>query len=553
MRRKTRLWSSVGALILLAVMALAACGPSSTGGNGGNGGPKKGGTITTGLYEEPDSLIPEGSVETFADMVDAGIWAPLFYGDNHEVIHAGLATDVPSASNGGISADLMTYKFTLRDGLKWSDGSPLTAADVVFTLNLFKNKDFGKKQTFAASEISSVSSSGNTVTVQLNTPDVTFLALSLTDPLIFAPLPQSVFGSMAPADVLKSPQAFQPTVVSGPFTITDRTKADHITLHRNPNYYQPGLPYLDGITFRIITDQNTILTALKNGEIQTAWDLDINKLTDYKNIPGYTAWVDPSPGSFEAIYFNEKNPILADPVVRKAITQGIDRSAIINQIWLGQAKPTCDDGAGTFADDPTLDNCYTLDATAAASALDADGWKMSSDGYRHKGGKTLELRYSTTAGKTYREQTELIVQDELKKNIGMKIDIVNNPADTFFGTQLYDYSAYDIAEFANSLSYDPDNFTQWESDQTTDKGGFNVSDYVSTDADAQIKAERSSADQATRTAAFHKLYQDIINDVPAMYYYKYPNIAAYANNIHNYTPSPVGPSETWNIWEWYKS
>jgi peptide/nickel transport system substrate-binding protein len=546
----------VGALILLAGMAFAACGPSATT-NGGHGsptaGPKRGGTITDGLYEEPDSLLPEASVETFADMVDAGIWAPLFYGDNNEVIHAGLAMDVPTTANGGISADLKTYKFTLRDGLKWSDGSPLTADDVVFTLNLFKDKAYGKKQTFASSEIDSVSSSGNTVTIQLNTPDVTFLALSLTDPLIFAPLPRSVFGSMMPADVRKSPQAFQPTVVSGPFTITDRAKADHITLKRNPNYYQSGLPYLDGVTFRIITDQNTILTALKSGEIQSAWDLDINKLNDYKNITGYTAWVDPSPGSFEAIYFNEKNPILADPVVRKAITQAIDRSAIINQIWLGQAKPTCDDGPGTFADEPSLDNCYTLNPAAAASALDGDGWKMGSDGYRHKGGKTLELRYSTTAGKAYREQTELVVQDELKTNIGMKIDIVNNPADTFFGTQLYDYTAYDIAEFANSLSYDPDNFTQWESDQTTDKGGFNVSDYVSTDADAQIKIERGTDNQATRTTAFHQLYQDIVNDLPAMYYYKYPNIAAYANNLHNYTPSPVGPSETWNIWEWWVS
>ncbi len=186
MRSKARLWTAGAGVFLLAAMLLSACGPSATT-SGNTTGPKHGGTITDGLYEEPDSLLPEGSVETYADMVDATIWAPLFYGDNTGVIHAGLATDVPTPSNGGISSDLMTYKFTLRDGLKWSDGSPLTVNDVVFTLNLLKNPAFGGKSTFAAKEITSVSNSGNTVTIQLNKPDITFLELSLTDPLDLRP------------------------------------------------------------------------------------------------------------------------------------------------------------------------------------------------------------------------------------------------------------------------------------------------------------------------------------------------------------------------------
>ncbi len=342
--------------------------------------------------------------------------------------------------------------------------------------------------------------------------------------------------------------------MSGPFTITERAKADHITLKANPNYYQTGKPYLAGMTFRIITSQDTILTALKSGEIQTSWFLDINKLTDYKAIQGYSVVTDKSPGSYEAIYFNETNPILADPVVRKAISQSINTADIINKIWQGIAVPTCDDGTGTFAHDLSLIPCYTYDPTSAAAALTADGWVIGSDNYRHKDGKTLELRYSTTAGKAYREQTQLIVQAALKTNIGMKIDIVNQPADAFFGTQLYDYSAFDIAEFANSLTYDPDNHVQWACNQFTDQpGGFNISHYCNPDVDANIKIEQTNADIATRTTAFHKIYQDIINDLPAMYYYAYPNIAVKVNNLQNYAPSPVGPSETWNVWDWYLS
>jgi peptide/nickel transport system substrate-binding protein len=536
---------------LLATLTLTACGHTSSS-NGGNT-PKFGGTITDGLFEEPDSLLPELSVETYSDLVDAAIWAPLYYGDNTGVIQPGLATPVPTAANGGISPDAKTYTIHLRSGLKWSDGSPLTSDDVAFTLNLFKNPSYGAKTQ--ASEFANIASvttpDPTTVVINLSKPDVVFLALALTDPLSFAPLPKSVFGSMSPASVSKSSQAFQPTVTSGPFTVSDRVKSDHITVVKNPNYFQAPKPYLDKIVFKIIPDQNTILTALQSGTIDTSWFLDVNQLAAYRAISGYQVALDKTPGSFEAIYFNMTNPFLADLKVRQAITMGIDVTPIIQNIWKGIASLTCDDGPGTFAHDPSLIPCYTYNQSQAMATLQGDGFTMGSDGYFHKGGKTLELRYSTTAGKAYREQTETIVQDQLHK-IGIKIDIVNYPSDTFFGSVLADYSKFDIAEFANALTYDPDNHTQWGCDQFLPVG-FNISHWCNQDAETQIKKELSDPNQADRTAAFHQLYKDILTDLPAMFYYQFPNISCATQRLHNYAPSPTGPSETWNVWDWWLS
>lgn len=551
MLRKRTLLSVVATLGMLAILVLTACGPTAT--SGGNSGPKKGGTIVDALYEEPDSLLPEQSIETFSDLVDATIWAPLLYGDNTGKIQPGLATVVPSASNGGISADLKTYTVHLRSGLKWSDGSPLTADDVVFSLNLMRGSAYGAKtQATELGEITSVTSPDpQTVVITLSKGDVAFMALALTDPLNFAPIPKSVFGSMDPASIAKSTQNFQPTVTSGPFIIKDRAKSDHITLARNPNYFQAGKPYLDGITFKIITDQTTVLQAFQSHTIDAGWFLSVTNLAQYKALSGYNVVYDKSPSTFEAIYFNETNKWLSDLQVRKAITQGIDASVLINNVWKGIAKPTCDDAPGTFAHDTALIPCYHFDATAAKATLTADGFTMGSNGYFTKGGQTLEMRYSTTANNAYRQQSETIVQDQLKQ-IGIKVDIVNYPADTYFGSVLYDYTKYDIAEFANSLGYDPDNHTQWACDQFTPTG-FNVSHYCNQTVDQNIKTELGTADQAARTQAFHTIYQQILTDLPAMYYYTFPDIAAATTRLHNYAPSALGPSETWNVWEWYLS
>src|SRR5229473_1514053 len=124
------------------------------------------GTWIDDLYEEPDSLLPNASNETFAAMMMYGLYAPMIYSTPAGQVMPGLVTPVPTASNGGISADARTWTFHFRSGLKWSDGQALDARDMDFTWKLWKNPKFGAINTIAVTDITSadVSADGLTIT-----------------------------------------------------------------------------------------------------------------------------------------------------------------------------------------------------------------------------------------------------------------------------------------------------------------------------------------------------------------------------------------------------
>src|SRR5579863_5825163 len=219
---RSKLWSGIAGVVMLFALMLSACGPTST--TSTSGGPKQGGTIIDGVQEEASSVMPAQSTETFADLVDAAVWATLIYTDNNFTLQPGLLTVVPTTSNGGIAVSGSTETVTLhmRSGLKWSDGQPLTSADVAFAIKTFSDPKYGDKQGFPAGEIASTTTpDANTVVINLNTIDVAFLTLALTDPLVFTPLPMHIYQNMAPGDIAKE---FTPAVTSGPFTISEHVK-----------------------------------------------------------------------------------------------------------------------------------------------------------------------------------------------------------------------------------------------------------------------------------------------------------------------------------------
>jgi len=555
MLKKRSLWSvGVGALVLM-TMLFAACGPS-TGGGGQSTNIVKGGTVINGLYEEPDTLVPYLTNETYAVIVDQALWAPLWYGDNQAVLHSGIA-DLPTASNGLISQDLKSITVHLHSGLKWSDGSPITADDVAFSFNLYSNPDFANTFGFPTTAkddpigfAAATKVDDSTVKLTFNNPYGGSIA-ALADGASSI-VPAKVFSSLKPADIGKSPENFKPSVDSGPFMVSDRVQGDHITLVPNPNYYQPGKPYLGQLTYKIITDQSTILTALQAGTITESWFLDVTKLDSYKAIQGYTTATDANPAGYELLVFNLTNPILSDINVRKALTMSFDTSQLITQLYKGAAKPTCDDHSGTAFHEPNITDCYKYDVAGAKQLLDSAGWVMGSDGFRHKGGKTLELRYSTT-NKASRKATQLLAQDAWK-SVGIKIDLKNYDANVFFGANaqgILHSGNFDIGEFANTLGYAPDDHTLFQSDQTPDKGGSNYMHYSNPQVDAAEHAQQQTADINAQKAAFHIIHAQVIADVPVFYLYSAANIFCYSNKLHNYQPSPLGPTEGWNVWDWW--
>jgi peptide/nickel transport system substrate-binding protein len=555
-------FSLISALVLL----LAACGapttpPSST----TAGAPVKGGTWTDDLYEEPNSLITDASSETFSDMVDQAIYTPLFYGDSQGNLHPGLATVVPTVANGGISSDLKTWTFHLRPGLKWSDGQPLDARDVDFTWKLWMNPKFTPASTVGINLITSadVSSDNLTITFHLKQGFEPFLSAWADG--ISAPLPAHHYQQYAsdPAKILTSSDNLDPSVVSGPFKMSESKPGTDYIVVRNPDYYQAskGYPYLDKVVFRIVPNQDTILKDLQAGTIDSSWFLDVTKTAAYKALTNYKLTSNPKATNFEAIYLDFRNPILGhDAAVRKAMSMAIDHNALINTARRGYATPLCTDhSAGLNPGYQANAPCPQFNPTAAKQLLISDGWTMGSDGYMHKGSEMLSFQYSTTADNLWRADDELILQQNFKA-IGIKLNIQNYPASTFFGPFLgantpspatgAQAGKYDLAEFEDSFTYDADDAALFACNQFPPTGS-NFSYYCNPTLDNLLKQEQSSGNPAARQLIFNQEHQIYLTDFPFITLYSPVDLAMHKVTGNNYNPGPEGASETINIWQWW--
>src|SRR5262249_3298854 len=228
--------SIIGTLLVTGVLPpKAGKSPSQSQGGSGTVGPSTtptlapvtGGTVIDGITQEPNSLLPQRSTAAFALLVQAAIRTPLLSTDNTGGIVPNLAQEVPTTANSGLSQDGLTYTFHIKSSTKWSDGQPVTADDVLYTINLFRDPAYSAQDGFiqAASEIRNVTKTdANTIMITLKKVDAAFLALYFTDVLAFAPLPKHVYGSMAPASLIKSSESFQPTVTNGPFKLSSRVQ-----------------------------------------------------------------------------------------------------------------------------------------------------------------------------------------------------------------------------------------------------------------------------------------------------------------------------------------
>jgi peptide/nickel transport system substrate-binding protein len=539
------------------MLVLAACGATSaaTAPSLRSGGrtPVRGGTWIDDLLGGPDSLLPNFSSETSAALVDDALWAPLIYGTPQGQLMPGLATEVPTVANGGVSPDLLAVTFHLRKGLLWSDGQPLDARDVDFSWRLWSIPQAAAYNTVFVTDIAraEVSRDHLAITFHLKAPLVSFVSQWADGSA--APLPAHLFASIDPAMLAKSLQNLDPQVTSGPFLLRESRPGDHFTLVRNPRYYlaEEGLPYLDQVVFRIAPDQHTILKDLQAGTVDSSWSLDVSQAGAYQRLGGYTVVADPNAYGWEGIWFNFRNQVLADhPEVRQAIAMTTDQQALVQIARHGLAGARCTDHSPLQIPGYTAGlGCPQLhpDFQAANALLAQHGWVKGADGVRARDGVRLEFQYSTTQGNRWRSDVQVINQANWMK-IGIKVDITNYPLSTFFGAFLTRAvpGVYDIAEFAESGAYDPDNASILQCSQTA-----LLTHYCNPKMDALVQQEQSSGNPAVRQQAFDGIHRLELTDFPFVVAFSLPDVAIHKQGTENYAPSVAGMGETINIWQWW--
>ena len=414
----------------------------------------------------------------------------------------GLATKWVASDNG------LTYTYTLRDGLKWSDGQPLTADDVAWTINTSRDQAWINHSS-VTQHLTATAVDATTVKITSSVPDP---KLPTMDVYI---LPRHIWEAKSKDDITKYDAL--DGVGSGPFTLKEWKPNQEWTMVVNPSYYG-GKPKLDQVVFRIYTEGAAMVAALQSGEIDVAHDVPAELFGQLQGKAGIQTVVG-SQGGFTEFAMNagqsglgDGHPALKDITVRHALAKAIDRKAIFDRVLLGQG--TLDDTIGVSPNPewtPKIpaDQQLNYDPAAAKKLLDDAGYKdTNGDGIREMpgGGKPLVFRYAERTESSIAASVRDLITGYLKA-IGIGTD-VSKYDDTQL-TALIGSGKYDLFVWGWTPFVDPDpQLSYFTCDQITKDAaspGSNDSNWCDPAYDKLYTQQNQELDHAKRVDLVHQM------------------------------------------------
>ncbi len=361
-----------------------------------------------------------------------------------------LAKEIPTVGNGGVSADLTSITWTLKEGLLWSDGTPMTSADVKFTAEYCMHPEGGCAQASFFDGVTSVEAmDALTVKVTFNQPKPNPYGpfMGGQSPILQAAQFADCLGAKAP----ECTEANFGPIGTGPFMVTDFRPNDVIQLVANPNYRDASKPAFASVTFKGGGDATAAGRAvMETGEFDYAWNMQLAPDVLAKMAQGGKGKPIAAFGSLvERLEMNltdpssdldadtratvkAPHPFLSDIKVRTALSMAIDRDLLVEVGYGTAGRPTCNlvPAPKVFASDNT--GCLTQDIEGAKALLDQAGWTDSDgDGVRDKDGKKLAILYQTSTNAVRQDFQALIKQ--WWSEIGVETELRNLDASVFFG------------------------------------------------------------------------------------------------------------------------
>lgn len=515
-QRRTALATALAAGALTAFPALAQTQP------------RRGGTVVIALIQEPGGLnrfLTNQSGAILGKMVVEGLFEP----DASGVYRPVLAAELPTLANGGLSGDGLTVRFKLRPGVKWSDGKPLTADDLVFTWQAYADPTSapaGDAITPAWRQIEDVRKLDDLVVeVRMKRPNPAYLEL------FNIVLPRHIFDGKT--TVTNQHPQFRTPLGTGPFMVQEWRTGDSIVFARNPHYREPGKPYLDQVIAKVTPNREVALQSLIRGEVDTMFfpvtgDLPALMKASREGRPIRVA-VQSTKSWVEWLWLNmsdngqpgRPHPVLGDPAMREAIDHAINRQQILDQVFSGLGQLT---GSLIYSGWAATEIAATPFSTAKANQLlDAAGWVRGSDGVRSKGGTRASLRFQTIAGDRTRELYQQMIQQNLR-DVGVEVRIQNVPSNVIFGSHkdggLIKRGNYDILMSRAGYVIDPiswvNNFTTDQIPSAQNVEGGNTMFYSNADYDRLVTQAAASVDREERKRLYARTAQLFAMDRPAL-------------------------------------
>ena len=535
MRYRSRL---LGPLAALLIALAGGCAPETGKGpdEGGKppGAPAYGDIMVEGSIGDASNLIPLLSTDNTSHSIAGLIYNGLVKYDKDINIIGDLAESWDISRNG------LVITFRLRKGVKWHDGAPFTAEDVLFTYRVTTDP---KTPTAYSGDFLKVK--------KAEVLDPHTFRVTYDKP--FAPALMSWSAAMLPKhllegkDITTSPLARHP-VGTGPYRFKEWRTGQKIVLVSNPDYFE-GRPYLDGVVMRIIPDMATMFLELraKGIDMMNLTPLQYTRQTENPffrknyNKHRYLAF------AYTYLGYNLKNPFFADKRVRQAIACAIDKEAVIQGILLGLGQPaTGPFKPGTWAHDPEVKK-YPYDPVKARALLAEAGWRdTDGDGVLDRGGAPFAFEILTNQGNEVRAKTAEIVQKQLAEiGITVKIRIIEWAA---FVNDFINKRRFDAVILGWTIPMDPDLYDVWHSSKTKPEE-LNFISYSSREVDELLEKGRGTFDREERKRCYSRIQHILAEEQPYTFLYVPDALPIISSRVRGIEPAPLGIS--YNFIQWY--
>jgi peptide/nickel transport system substrate-binding protein len=527
-------------LCFAVLVAVAACSRTGTG-----PAPAPGTTLRFAIAADPQTLDPlfaHADANSVEQQLARLAFEPFIDVDARGRAVPVLLARIPTIADGDLSRDGRTIVYRLRPGVRWQDGVPVTAADVLFTLraivdprNPVRSRE-GYDRIARAERIDD-----ETVRVVLKAPWAPAVATLFS----YGTAPQYVL----PAHLLaREPRldraAFGAAPVGdGPYRLVSWERGERLVYAANAGYWR-GAPRVQRLDIRVLPDPGANFTALQSGALD--WNL-VSPVQQQAILhrPGLAFRSVPL-ALIAGVAFNTAHPPLDDVRVRRAIAASIDRRAISDKITFGR-YPVVDTAQplGSWARDPDV-HLPAFDPASADRLLDGAGWRRGPDGMRAKGGTPLALTYVAFPESQTGVRVAAFVERALRaRGIDLTLKSVSN-AKLFLpqaeGGTLAS-GDFDLAYVPWPMGADPDDSFLLACD-----GPANVMRWCDPQVDALERRALATPVQARRRALYAAIERRVAAAVPIVYLFDPSYVYAYRTALHGFAPNAFNP--TWNAFDW---
>ncbi|HEX2910902.1 MAG TPA: ABC transporter substrate-binding protein [Chloroflexia bacterium] len=534
----------------VATTAVAATTSAATTAAATSGGtPKKGGSVTLVSTQDAKTLHPYNCTDVYCVAYIARIYGGFANGGGFLVTRNPKTLEVVPlfAKSWTVDQAAMTVTYTLKDDLKWSDGSPMTSDDFLWTYQqAIKKENNWVRYGTAIADKSNPNSPGvidyqapdpKTIKVFLHT--LTFDIVERGD--IITPLPRKVWEGKDWSDPTKNPAIDNPTVTSGPWKLKAWDKGKSWTVVRNDLSTAMQPPLLDQMTVVTVDNASIGFQKIKSGEadaFENMMGFSAQDEAEAEKLPNATVykWT-PANASWEEIAFNFRRPYLQDVNLRTAMNWVIDRKAIIDKVYYGLAVPMYSDvppSSDKF--DETAVQKYTYDPAKAKQILQSAGYTLK-DGklYDPKGNAIPKLKMVYPSN--FPEPTKIaqIAQQEWK-DLGLDVDLIAQDFNTVLKTIQQEPFDFDTLVLGWSASINPETFgSVW-----TTIPSLNFGNWVNKDVNDLYASALKEFDNAKRKEFMSKIQSIESRDGPYIYVIANIEFAVVNNRIGGVVPTTLG-------------